>query len=183
MPQEEPVIVVAYDPAWPGMFRALGTRLRSSLGDIAVRIDHVGSTSVPGLDGKPVIDVQVSVESLERDGEIARRLASIGLQHHRDNPDRTKMFFLGSENGRRSHVHVRVRGSFDEQLNLLFRDYLRSHAEAVEGYARVKRGLAEKFRDDREGYVRAKEPTVWALLRQAHAWAQDSGWSPGPSDA
>ncbi|MGI0155866.1 MAG: GrpB family protein, partial [Thermoplasmata archaeon] len=67
-------------------------------------------------------------------------------------------------------------------LNLLLRDYLWTHADSVREYARVKRTLAERFRDDREGYVRAKEPTVWSLLRRAHEWAEESGWDPAPSD-
>lgn len=183
MHEDAPIVIVPYDPAWPAEFRGVGSRLRSSLGDLANRIDHVGSTSVPGLDAKPVLDVQVSVASLELRQEVARRLTAVGFRYHADNPDRTKAFFLGKEGGLPIHVHVRARGSFDEQLNLLFRDFLRAHRDAVEEYARVKWDLAERFRNDREGYVRAKEPTVWALLCRAHDWAQLSGWSPGPSDA
>jgi len=182
MAAEEPIVVVAYDPKWPEEFREVGRRLRSALGTVALRIDHVGSTAVPGLDAKPVIDVQVSVASLEPETAYHRPLESLRFRFHRDNSDRTKRFFLGPEGERRIHVHVRRAGSFDEQLNLLLRDYLRAHAESAKDYARVKWSLAETFRNDREGYVRAKEPTVWSLLRKAHDWAQESGWTPGPSD-
>ena len=182
MASEEPVVIVPYDPKWPEEFREIGRRLRSALGTVALRIDHVGSTAVPGLDAKPVIDVQVSVASLEPESTYVAPLERLRFRFHRENPDRTKRFFLGPEGERRTHVHVRPSGSFDEQLNLLLRDYLRAHPESRDEYARAKRVLAERFRDNREGYGRAKEPTVWSLLERAHDWAQESGWHPGPSD-
>jgi GrpB-like predicted nucleotidyltransferase (UPF0157 family) len=179
----DPIVVVAYDPAWPGEFRAIGAGIRAALGPLALRIDHVGSTSVPGLDAKPVIDVQVSVEALEPRERFRVPLEALGYLHVPDNPELTKRFFKQRPGERQTHIHVRVQGTFDEQLNLLFRDFLRTHREAAREYAQVKWRLAEQFRNDREGYVRAKEPTVWGLLQRAHTWSQDTGWAPGPSDA
>jgi GrpB-like predicted nucleotidyltransferase (UPF0157 family) len=178
-----PIILVPYDPAWPDEFRGVGERLRRALGAAALRIDHVGSTSVPGLDAKPVIDVQLSVARLVPESPYRGPLESLRYRFPPTNPDRTKRFFLNPLGERSVHLHVRPAGCFDEQLNLLLRDYLRTHPEAVEEYARVKWSLSETFRTDREGYVRAKEPTIWALLRRAHDWAQATGWFPGPSDA
>jgi len=183
MAAEEPIILVPYDPAWPDEFREIGASLRAALGATARRIDHVGSTSVPGLDAKPVIDVQISVERLLPADRYLGPLEAIRYRFYPGNTDQTKRFFLGPLGGRATHVHVRVAGSFDEQLNLLLRDYLRNHADAAADYARVKWSLSETFRHDRVGYVRAKEPTIWSLLRRAHDWAQAGGWSPGPSDA
>jgi GrpB-like predicted nucleotidyltransferase (UPF0157 family) len=80
-------------------------------------------------------------------------------------------------------VHVRRAGSFSEQWALLFRDYLRAHAEAAAEYAAVKQRLARRYRDDRWAYVDAKGPLLWAIIRRADAWAQAQGWLPGPSDA
>jgi GrpB-like predicted nucleotidyltransferase (UPF0157 family) len=180
---EDPIIIVNYDPAWPSEFAQLAGTIRKALGRTAIRIDHVGSTAVPGLDAKPIIDIQVSVSSLEPDAPFREPLESAGFGFSEDNPDLTKRFFREPPGTRRAHIHVRRAGSFDEQLNLLFRDYLRSHREAAEEYAATKRSLALKFGNDREGYVRAKEPTVWALLVRAHDWGQKIGWSPGPPDA
>ncbi|MGA9840603.1 MAG: GrpB family protein [Thermoplasmata archaeon] len=180
---EAPIIIVPYDPAWPGLFRSIGTALRTTLGPVAARIDHVGSTSIPGLDAKPIIDIQVSVAHLDPDAPYRLPLEQAGYLWIPDNPDRTKRFFQPSSGSPPSHVHVRPVGCFDEQLNLLLRDYLRAHGEAASEYARVKWELAARFRNDRGGYVRAKEPTVWSLLVRAHDWAQRTGWSPGPSDA
>jgi GrpB-like predicted nucleotidyltransferase (UPF0157 family) len=180
---EDPIIIVPYDARWPEYFRVIGTALRSALGPVARRIDHVGSTSVPALDAKPVIDVQVSVTTLEPSEPFRRPIEAVGYRFMSANPDRTKRFFLQAPGAQATHIHVRLAGSFDEQLNLLLRDYLREDSAAARDYARTKRELAERYRNDREGYVRAKEPTVWSLLMKAHDWAQESGWTPGPSDA
>ena len=182
MDAEDPIVVVPADPQWPAEFREIATRLRAALGPVALRIDHVGSTAVPGLDAKPVIDVQVSVASLEPDDPYRRPLERLGFEFHEANPDRSKRFFREPRGSRRVHLHLRVAGSFDEQLNLLLRDYLRSDAGARDEYARAKRALASAFREDRDGYVQAKEPVVWSLLLRAHDWLQATGWSPGRTD-
>lgn len=183
MTPEDPIVIVTAAPGWAGEFRELAHPLRRVLGEVAFRIDHVGSTSVPGLDAKPVIDIQVSVASLEPLEAYVGPLGRLGYAFQPQNPDLTKRAFRWPEGQRRTHLYVRRAGSFDEQLNLLFRDFLRTHPEAVREYARTKWELAARFRHDREGYVAAKEPAVWSLLRQAHAWAQGTGWYPGPSDA
>ena len=180
---EDPIVIVPYDPEWPGAFRRIGARLRSTLGATARRIDHVGSTAVPGLDAKPVIDIQVSVVAIAPEALYLGPLETMGFRWDRENPDRSKRFFREPVGEHRTHIHVREAGSLDEQLNLLLRDYLRTHPDVAAEYARVKWALAERFRNDREGYVRAKEPTVWSILRPAHDWAQQFAWRPGPSDA
>jgi GrpB-like predicted nucleotidyltransferase (UPF0157 family) len=183
MSSEDPIVIVSADPLWPEKFREIASRLRGVLGDLALRIDHVGSTAVPALDAKPVIDIQISVASLIPEESFRTPLESIGFVFHAANADRAKRFFRESAATRRTHVHVRHVGSFDEQLNLLLRDYLRTHEDARGEYARVKWELARRFRDDREGYVHAKEPIVWSLLLKAHDWLEETGWSPGQSDA
>jgi GrpB-like predicted nucleotidyltransferase (UPF0157 family) len=182
METEDPIVVVPYDSRWPGEFREIGLRLRAALGPAALRIDHVGSTSVPGLEAKPVIDVQISVPKLEPDVAFRVPMVRLGFVYHPASQDRSKRFFREPPGMRRTHVHVRRAGSFDEQLNLLLRDYLRTHEDACREYAGTKIGLATRFRSDREGYVRAKEPTVWSLLRKAHDWLEETGWHPGTSD-
>lgn len=180
---QDPIIVESYDPAWPGRFREMAMRLRAGLGDLALRIDHIGSTSVVGLAAKPVIDVLISVADLEPVTAYAPALERAGFHWRAKNPDRLQRYFREAPGMTRTHIHVYEAGSWSEQLNLLFRDYLRADADACRLYAQTKAALAIRFRDDRPGYVDAKAPTVWALLRRAHEWAQTVGWSPGPSDA
>lgn len=183
MVDDDPIIISPADPRWAQEFQEMAGLLRKALGNLALRIDHVGSTSVPGLDAKPIIDIQISVERLEPSGIFRIPIEGLGYVHTPDNPDLTKRFFKNRKDGRGTHIHVRVRGSFDEQLNLVFRDYLRTHPDSAKEYAKVKWDLAGRYRNDRDGYTNAKDPTVWTLLRKAHDWAMESGWSPGPSDA
>lgn len=178
---EDPIVIVSYDPKWSEQFLQLAASLRRAFGDIAVRFDHVGSTAVPGLAAKDVIDVQISVVDLSAEIGFRTPLETIGYRFQATNPDRTKRMFREPAGRRRTHVHAH--GRFDDRLNLLFRDFLRAEPAAAEVYAAEKRTLAERFRDDRVGYVAAKEPALWSLLVQAHSWSQDVGWSLPPTDA
>ena len=180
---EHPIEVADYDPAWPTRFAELGHDLRAGLGAVALRIDHIGSTSVPGLAAKPIIDVQVSVADFEPLAAYRLPLEQLGYVYRADNPERTKRYFREPPGRRRTHVHVRRAGSFSEQWALLFRDYLRAHAEVAAEYAAVKQRLALRFRDDRRAYVDAKGPVLWEIIRKADQWAQAQGWLPAPSDA
>jgi GrpB-like predicted nucleotidyltransferase (UPF0157 family) len=179
----DPIEIVSYNPTWPKRFAAQAASLREALGSVAQRIDHVGSTSVPGLAAKPVIDVQISVLSFEPLDAFRLPLERLGYVYRADNPDRAKRYFRETPGQRRTHLHVRRTGSFDEQLNLLFRDYLRTHAEEVAAYAARKRQLAARFHEDRAAYTDAKGPFIWRVLRRADEWAQLTDWQPAPSDA
>ncbi|MFF0722710.1 GrpB family protein [Micromonospora sp. NPDC003816] len=178
-----PVDIVDYQPAWGVAFAGLGAVLRRALGDVAVRIDHIGSTSVPGLAAKPVLDIQISVLSLEPVDGFLGPLEGLGYVHRASNPERTKRYFREPPGQRRTHIHVRQLGSFSQQIPLLFRDYLRSHPDEAAAYAETKRRCAQRFRHDRQAYVEAKDSFVWQIIRHADAWAQQVGWTPGPSDA
>jgi GrpB-like predicted nucleotidyltransferase (UPF0157 family) len=179
----DPTSVVPYDPLWPELFAALGRTLRRELGAAALRIDHIGSTAVPGLAAKPIIDVQISVAALEPVAAYRGALERAGFSWRSDNPDRMKRYFRERPGAPRTHVHVRAAGGLSEQLALLFRDYLRSDAEWALRYAAEKRRFAHLLGTDRAAYVEAKEPFVWETLRRANRWAQRSGWIAGPSDA
>ncbi|WP_127588347.1 GrpB family protein [Paenibacillus koleovorans] len=179
----DPIVVVPYDPKWPVEFRTIGTAIRGALAELAVRIDHIGSTSVVGLDAKPVIDVQVAVESFDQCDPIVQRLAAIGYRYRADNPDLTKRYFREPPGAKRVHLHVREHGSWSEQTALLFRDYLRQHPEDCKRYAETKYSLMQQYQHEREHYVEAKDPIIWEILRRASGWSKMVGWRPGPSDA
>jgi GrpB-like predicted nucleotidyltransferase (UPF0157 family) len=181
--QPNRIEIVAYDPTWPRLFVELGRELRGALGDVALRIDHIGSTSVPGLAAKPVIDIQVSVAAFDPLQAFKQPLERLGYVYRADNPGRTKRYFREPPSRRRTHLHVRRAGSFSEQWALLFRDYLRAHRDVAAEYEAVKRRLAAQFQQDRAAYTEAKVPFVWEVIRQADQWAQARGWLPGPSDA
>lgn len=176
-------LIADYVQEWPQQFALTGGQLRVALGDCALRIDHIGSTAVPGLAAKPVIDIQISVPSLEPAGAYRTAIESCGFTWRRDNPELTKRYFRELPPRPRTHVHVRRAGSFSEQFALLFRDYLRAHSDRAERFAAAKRELAALLRVDRAAYVEAKAPLVWEIVHEADDWAQLTGWEPGPSDA
>jgi GrpB-like predicted nucleotidyltransferase (UPF0157 family) len=176
------VEICPYDPAWPSLFAALGVRLRDALGAVALRIDQIGSTAVPGLAAKPIVDVQVSVAAFDPLDAYCLPLEGLGLVFRSENTERTKRYFREAPGTRRTHVHVRRAGSWAEQFALLFRDYLRVHPEDRDRYAGLKRELAREHRDDRHAYAEAKGPLIWEIMARADRWSQEVGWAPGPSD-
>jgi GrpB-like predicted nucleotidyltransferase (UPF0157 family) len=106
--------ICAYDPTWPSLFAALGVRLRDGLGSVALRIDHIGSTSVPGLAAKPIVDVQVSVAAFDPVEAYRLPLEGLGLAFRSENSERTKRYFREAPGTRRTHIHVRRAGSWAE---------------------------------------------------------------------
>jgi GrpB-like predicted nucleotidyltransferase (UPF0157 family) len=179
----EPIEIHPYDQVWPTLFSELGGRLRSHLGRVALRIDHIGSTAVPGLAAKPIIDIQISVAALDPIAAFQRPLEASGLRYVADNPELTKRYFREQPGARRTHVHVRRAGSFSEQFALLFRDFLRAHDTEADAYARHKEELARRYRTDRDAYVTAKTPSIWEIIHRADIWAQRTGWEPPTTDA
>jgi GrpB-like predicted nucleotidyltransferase (UPF0157 family) len=171
-----------WTPAWAEEFRSRAVTLRRALGARALRIDHIGSTSVVGLAAKPIVDIQVSVADFEPMSTLAEAMGQAGYVWRDDNPELTKRYFREAPGERRCHVHVRRAGSWNEQWALLCRDYLRAYAEAAADYAALKRELARQHRHDRHAYTNAKGDFLWALIRQADDWASATGWRPGASD-
>lgn len=178
----DPIVVVPYDPNWPAMFRETALPMREALGAVALRIDHIGSTSIPGLDAKPVIDIQISVAAFEPLDSFRLPLQRLGYVWRANNDDLTKRYFRESPGARRTHIHVRCAGSWAQQFALLFRDYVRLHPDEAARYATRKHRLAVDHRNERQGYTNAKSPLIWEIMQRADVWAQHTGWQPAPSD-
>lgn len=164
----DPIEVVDYDPEWPAGFERWRQALQSALGMIAHRIEHVGSTSVPGLAAKPIIDVQVSVPDLAGEQAYLPAMDRVGLQlRSRDDLHRYFRPFPGRP--RDVHVHVCAVGSTWEHEHLRFRDYLRTHPRARDAYAQVKREAAVIWADDGLAYTDAKTEVILQILAAADA--------------
>ena len=167
--------VISYDPAWPELFLAWRGRLAATLGRAATRIDHVGSTSVPGLAAKPVIDIQVSVPDVADESSYLSRAESAGLILRLREHDH-RFLWPPPARARDVHVHICATGGAWERDHLLFRDYLRSHAAVRDNYAALKRELIQQWRHDRKAYGEAKTGFVLDTLADASQWAARSQW-------
>ena len=178
-----PIEIAPYDANWPVRFARLAAPLRASLGATAVRIDHIGSTAVPGLAAKPIIDVQISVVDFEPLDAFRVPIEGAGYEFRAENQERTTRYFRERPGEPRTHIHVRRAGSWAEQFALLFRDFMREHPDVAREYASLKQRLALSFAADRHGYTDAKVPFIWQVMRRADVWSQAHGWHPGPSDA
>ena len=164
--------VVPYDPNWPAAFDDERSRLSTALGGLAARIDHHGSTAVPGLAAKPIIDIQVSVIALHPLVPFIAALAPLGYVHvpHPDD-ERCPFFHRPAAWPHTHHVHLVAAGSAEEAKTLAFRDYLRTHPAIAAEYAALKRTLAERHDAatfaGREGYAQAKGDFVSRVTNAA----------------
>ena len=170
----EPLVVVDHDPAWSRAYECWRQRLAAALGATALRIEHVGSTSVPGLVAKPIVDIQVSVADPGDEPGYVPALRTIGLVL-RSRDDLHRFFRPPAGQPRGVHVHVCAAGGQWEHDHLLFRDYLRAHPAAARRYAAVKRAAVRRWSDDSWAYTDAKSVVVLDLLDQAEAWAAAAG--------
>jgi GrpB-like predicted nucleotidyltransferase (UPF0157 family) len=168
-------MVVGYDPGWPAAFERLRATLVDRLGSTARRIDHVGSTAVPGLAAKPIIDVQVSVPDVDDEPAFRAAIEALGWPLRAREPGH-RYFRPPPGQPRAAHIHVCSAGSHWERVHLLFRDYLRAHPPRATAYGALKRELAERLRDRRLEYTDAKGRSVERTLALAEAWAQATGW-------
>ncbi|BBX44626.1 dephospho-CoA kinase [Mycobacterium cookii] len=189
-PARAPLALVPYDPSWPDQARRIVARLNTACGHRAVRIDHVGSTAVPGMDAKDVIDVQVTVASLDVADELAGALTSAGYVHMPITADVSKpntgdeslwhkRLHCSADPGRPTNVHLRVDGWPNQLFALLFVDWLAANPAVQQEYLAVKRQAEQGAGGSVEAYVAAKEPWFAEAYRRAWDWADASGWRPG----
>jgi len=166
--------IAPYDPAWAAAFEAERDRLAHTLGSLARRIDHNGSTAVPGLAAKPVIDIQISVDALQPLEAYGRPLSALGYSHVPDADDAVCPFFHRPRTWPHSHhLHVVQHGGDEERRTLAFRDYLRDHANVMRDYAALKQRLAPRYSSTdpsaREAYADAKTEFIERIIQQALA--------------
>jgi GrpB-like predicted nucleotidyltransferase (UPF0157 family) len=155
--QSEVIVIVPYDPTWPAQFAAERAAVVAALGPFVRDIQHMGSTAVPGLAAKPIIDILVAVDSLDPAEEYIAALAPLGYQTAPGGAT-DRIFFLKGV-PRTHHLHIVLAGSWAHRRHIAFRDYLRAHPETVQAYEDMKRALAAQFGSNREGYTNAK--TAW----------------------
>ncbi len=161
------VIIVGYDPQWPAMYEEEKAHIMAAIGGNIVAIEHVGSTSVPGLAAKPIIDIMVGVRRLDDALLCIEPLQPLGYEYRPQDqlvmPERR--YFRKNSNGVRTHhLHMVEPTSNFWRDHILFRDYLRAHPASAAEYARVKRALAAGHPQDTLAYTEAKTPFITSLL-------------------
>jgi GrpB-like predicted nucleotidyltransferase (UPF0157 family) len=164
-----PLVVTAYDEEWPLLFERLARPVRAAVAELGADVEHVGSTSVPGLAAKPIVDIDVVVRSTEDVAPAIERLRKLGYVYQGDKGIRGREAFLWPPGARPHHLYVVVRGSEPHLDHLAFRDYLRDHPDVAEEYAALKTELARRHVADRLGYTDAKTAFVTGVLRRARA--------------
>ena len=170
--QESKIEIVPYDPGWPDAFEAEAARLRAALKTLALRVDHHGSTAIPGLGAKPIIDIQVSVSTLQPLSAYGARLEAIGYVHVPHSDDSFCPFFHRPTRWPHTHhVHVVERGGREERRTLAFRDYLRDHPDMAREYEDLKRTVAAQIvvadRESQEKYAVAKTDFIERVVSLA----------------
>jgi GrpB-like predicted nucleotidyltransferase (UPF0157 family) len=162
-----PIIVVDYDPTWPELFELLRAPVARALGSLAAAIEHVGSTAVPGLAAKPVVDIDVLLSSGDGLHEAIVRLAPLGYVHRGNLGVEGREAFSQPPEQPPHHLYVCPPDKREYRRHLAFRDYLRAHPESASVYSELKRSLAAAYRHDREGYNAGKTDFVMGILRRA----------------
>lgn len=168
---DDRIEVLPADPAWPQHFAAEAEAIRTALALPGLGIEHVGSTAVPGLDAKPIIDILLLPPPGHDPQRLVAPLEGLGYQFWRENPNTQRMFFVKGMppfgHGRTHHVHVMPLAQADRYL--LFRDWLRNHPDDARLYAETKHALARRYPTDREAYTRGKDEVVARILGRALA--------------
>lgn len=180
--------IVEYRPEWPRDFERYAGMILAALGPMALRVDHIGSTSVPDMAAKDVIDIQITVRELS--AEVAAALATAGFEMHSrfandhvppgldtDPAQWSKMLFKQPPDQRRAHIHIRRDGHANQRYPLLFRDYLIASPATAAAYAELKRRLAAGLADP-SNYPEVKDPAVDLIYFAALDWADRTGWRP-----
>ncbi len=166
----EPVVIVPYDPSWPARFEALRAELVAALPGLFVEVEHFGSTSVPDLAAKPVIDLLAAVRTLADAERAAPVLASLGYayvpEYNEAMPER-RYFRRPHRGPHEAHLHVYEAAEFRARPERRFRDHLRSHPEEAAAYGALKCALVEQHRNDRAAYTAAKSTFILAVTARS----------------
>jgi GrpB-like predicted nucleotidyltransferase (UPF0157 family) len=168
------IVVSDYDPAWPVLFEDESARIRNALGALVLTVEHIGSTAVPGLPSKPIIDLLVGVrsfdEAMQRCIEPMQGLGDVYIPEYASWLPGELFFRKGPPGPWTHHVHLMETCHPRREAFLVFRDYLRTHPEAACAYANVKRGLAASSHDDIKAYRNGKSSFVEEATEKARAW-------------
>lgn len=184
------IIISDHDPRWRSEYEVIATRVRAAAGNLLIRIDHIGSTSVPDLGAKDVVDIQVTVADLHNCEPLLTSLRGIGYTRGdvvefdslamlpAGDMQLAKRYMREPSGARRTHVHIRQAGHLNQRMALLFRDYLRAAPSVRAQYETVKRRAALIFPENIDGYIWTKDAPIQIIHEAAMLWAATVAWTP-----
>ncbi|MDX9954721.1 MAG: GrpB family protein [Anaerolineae bacterium] len=162
------VEIVPYSAAWPQLFESEAQRIQAACGDLLPVIEHIGSTAIPGMSAKPILDIMPGLRTHADGLRTIEPLKRLGYDYHGENGIPGRYYFvLRYEQRSIIHVHIFEIGVENWERHLLFRDTLRAYPELAAEYAALKQDLAVRFREDREGYTDAKSDFIHSVVQQA----------------
>ncbi|MUK87897.1 GrpB family protein [Ornithinibacillus sp. L9] len=166
---EKPIVrLCSYDPNWEKQYEYERRRILDVIGNYAVRIEHIGSTAIKGLEAKPIIDIMVGIHDLEIVPNLVRPLSVIEFEYVHKPEFKDRRFFRKGLWGQGTcHLHICKINSKEWKEKILFRDYLRLHPQIAEEYATLKKSLATTYKLDRQAYTKKKEPFIKAIIEKA----------------
>jgi GrpB-like predicted nucleotidyltransferase (UPF0157 family) len=166
---EKPIVKLSnYDPRWEKQFEYEKKRILDALGDKVFAIEHIGSTSIKGLQAKPIIDIIVAVENIDEISNFIHPLSKIEFEYIPKPEFKDRRFFRKGQWGNGTcHLHMCEISSSEWIDKVLFRDYLRLHPEVAEQYASLKKELSSKYLFDRPTYTKNKEPFIKSIIEKA----------------
>jgi len=155
-----------YEPNWPLLFLAEKERLFASLGNYILDVQHIGSTSIPGMPAKPILDIGVAVTNFEEAARCVPLMKQLGYQYKGENGIPRRHYFVKGD-PRTHHLHMLEIESEEWKHHLFFRDYLRANSASAQAYAKLKQELASQFASDRHAYQNGKDSFIQTVLHQA----------------
>jgi GrpB-like predicted nucleotidyltransferase (UPF0157 family) len=167
--------VLPHDPNWSKLFKAEANKLAAVLGQEVIAIHHIGSTAIPNISAKPIVDILVEVYDIEQIDEFNEEMMKLGYQPKGEFGIPGRRFFIkGDDSTRTHHVHTFQTGHPRIERYLNFRDYMMAHPEEAQAYSRLKEKLAQRFPEDIKGYMAGKDRFIKETDRKARAWREGS---------
>lgn len=167
------IVVVPHDPHWGSVFEEEARLLEKVFVGEVIHIHHIGSTAIPEIYAKPIIDILMEVRRIERVDAYNAAMMQLGYLPQGEGGIPGRRFFIKGNNDHRTHhLHVYAVDHPEISRHLLFRDYLQAHPQQAQAYSLLKRELAKRFPFDIEGYIAGKEPFIKEILQQAQLWQE-----------
>jgi GrpB-like predicted nucleotidyltransferase (UPF0157 family) len=169
------VIVTPYSQKWKSMFEEEARKIKTIFGDEILEIHHIGSTSIEGLNAKPIIDILPVVNDIKKVNQFDNEMVKLGYEPKGENGIPTRRYFQKGGDNRTHHVHMYEVNNPEIKRHLAFRDYLKAHPEEVRRYGKLKIDLSQRFPYDIESYIKGKEPLVREIEQKALLWYERGG--------